>query len=203
MTILKKLLEIQQAVNKFVQDGKGNNYKYTTGNTVLGTIRPLMNEKGLILIQEVTDIHNVRMDYSTRSNPNKSEILTTVKMLFTWVDCETGEKLPCQFAANGQNDWDKGFGSALTYGERYFLLKFFHVQTDEDDPDALKKEPAAAPQQTPAKPWLNKFDGKGNPTKEYINALQGMKQGKTIADIRQYYSVSKETAVQLETDNAA
>ena len=34
------------------------------------------------------------------------------------------------------NNWDKGLGSALTYGERYFLLKFFHIATDKDDVDA-------------------------------------------------------------------
>jgi len=26
-------------------------------------------------------------------------------------------------------------GSALTYAERYFLLKYFHIATDEDDID--------------------------------------------------------------------
>ena len=33
------------------------------------------------------------------------------------------------------NDWEKGLGSALTYAERYFLLKYFHIATDEDDID--------------------------------------------------------------------
>ena len=46
-------------------------------------------------------------------------------MRFTWVDVETGEKDENLFSANGQNDWDKGVGSALTYGERYFLFKVF------------------------------------------------------------------------------
>jgi len=58
-----------------------------------------------------------------------------VMMRFTWVDCETGEKDENLFGANGQNSWDKGVGSALTYAERYFLLKYFHIATDEDDID--------------------------------------------------------------------
>lgn len=65
-------------------------------------------------------------------------------MRFTWVDVETGEKDENLFGANGQNDWDKGVGSALTYGERYFLLKYFHISTDEDDidnPDRKKEDP--------------------------------------------------------------
>ena len=43
-----------------------------------------------------------------------------------------------KFEANGQNDWDKGVGSAMTYAERYFLLKYFHIATDEDDIDNPK-----------------------------------------------------------------
>ena len=56
-------------------------------------------------------------------------------MKFTWIDSETGEKDENFFGANGQNGWDKGVGSALTYAERYFILKYFHISTDEDDID--------------------------------------------------------------------
>ena len=65
----------------------------------------------------------------------KIEILSKVMMKFTWIDSATGEKDENSFGANGQNDWDKGVGSALTYAERYFLLKYFHINTDEDDID--------------------------------------------------------------------
>jgi hypothetical protein len=80
-------------------------------------------------------------------------------MRFTWIDTEIGEKDENLFGANGQNDWDKGVGSALTYAERYFLLKYFHIATDEDDidnpnrkPEEAKTAPAAAPTQPQAKP---------------------------------------------------
>jgi len=69
-------------------------------------------------------------------------------MKFTWIDTETGDFDENLFGANGQNDWDKGVGSALTYGERYFLLKFFHIATDEDDidnPDRKPIEPTSLP----------------------------------------------------------
>ena len=83
------------------------------------------------------------MDYKTKYG-EKSEILTKVMMKFTWVDVESGETDVNMFGANGQNDWEKGLGSALTYGERYFLLKYFHIATDEDDidnPDRKTSEP--------------------------------------------------------------
>ncbi len=134
MNIYQKLLEIQQKINGLGKDKQANNYKYVTGDKVLGEIKPLMNDLGLILKQEVLSIENQRQDYQTR-NGSKSEILSKVMMRFTWIDCETGEKDENLFGANGQNDWEKGLGSALTYAERYFLLKFFHIATDEDDID--------------------------------------------------------------------
>ena len=151
MSIYKKLLIIQQKINGLGKDKTGpmGYYKYVTGDKVLNEIKPIMNDLGIILKQEIISIDNTRQDYSTKSS-TKSEILSKVMMRFTWVDCETGEKDENLFGANGQNDWDKGVGSALTYGERYFLLKFFHIATDEDDIDnpdrktaekELKKEP--------------------------------------------------------------
>ena len=139
MNIYQKLHKIQSQVLGLGKDKSSNSYKYVTGSKVLEHIKPLMNEYGLILKQEVLSIDNERQDYKVGINtPNekiKSEILTKCMMRFTWIDTETGEKDENLFGANGQNDWEKGLGSALTYAERYFLLKYFHIATDEDDID--------------------------------------------------------------------
>lgn len=139
LNLYQKLLEIQKQVIGLGKDKSGGSYQYVTGSKVLEYIKPLMNKYGLILKQEVIDISNERQNYivgfGTPKQREKSEILSTCKMRFTWIDCETGEKDENFFVANGQNDWDKGVGSALTYGERYFLLKYFHIATDEDDID--------------------------------------------------------------------
>lgn len=137
--LYKKLHKIQESVSGLSKDKSANSYKYVTGDKVLKHIKPLMNELGILLKQEVLSIDNVRQDYiigaKTERERMKSEIHSTVMMRFTWIDVETGQKDENTFGANGQNDWDKGVGSALTYAERYFLLKFFHIPTDEDDID--------------------------------------------------------------------
>lgn len=142
INIYQKLLKIQQKINGLGKDKSAFNYKYVTGDKVLSEIKPLMNSMGLLLKQEVLSIENSRQDYTTK-NGNKSEILSKVMMKFTWVDCETGEKDENLFGANGQNDWDKGCGSAFTYAERYFLLKYFHIATDEDDIDNDQRKTTA------------------------------------------------------------
>ena len=134
LNLYQKLLNIQKRINGLGKDKKSFSYSYVTGDKVLGEIKPLMNELGLLLKQEIVSINNSRQDYTTK-NGAKSEILSKVMMQFTWIDVESGEKDVNSFGANGQNDFEKGLGSALTYAERYFLLKYFHIATDEDDID--------------------------------------------------------------------
>jgi hypothetical protein len=139
LNLYQKLHKIQSQILGLGKDKSSNSYKYVTGSKVLEHIKPLMNEYGLILKQEVLTIDNERQDYlvavNTPNQKTKSEILTKVMMKFTWIDVNSGEKDENLFGANGQNDWEKGLGSALTYAERYFLLKYFHIATDEDDID--------------------------------------------------------------------
>ena len=56
------------------------------------------------------------------------------------IDSNTKEDYTIQFAAFGQQqDIAQAYGTALTYAERYFLLKLLNIPTDEDDPDAKQK----------------------------------------------------------------
>jgi hypothetical protein len=143
LNLYQKLALIQSEVKGLGKDKDGHGYKYVTGAKVLEHIKPIMIAQGIILKQEIVSIENVRQDYLTSLTKDngvwggkpKTEILSKVMMRFTWIDCESGEKDENSFGANGQNDWDKGVGSALTYAERYFLLKYFHINTDEDDID--------------------------------------------------------------------
>jgi len=154
-TLYQKLALIQKEVKGLGKDKDGHGYKYVTGSKVLEYIKPLMIEHGILLKQEILSIDNERQDYKTGIGTSyekpKSEILSKVMLRFTWIDCETGDKDENLFGANGQNDWDKGVGSALTYAERYFLLKYFHINTDEDDIDNPDRKPAEveAPKEQP------------------------------------------------------
>lgn len=139
-----KLLEIQATVDRLYKDSKGQNYRYVSGSSVLSEIRPLMVANKLLLKQEAKNPQLVRHDYKTY-NGEKTSVLFSCDIIFTWIDCESGEKEVCEFLGVGFNDWDKGFGSALTYSERYFLLKFFHIPTDDEDVDKPKEHPKEQP----------------------------------------------------------
>ncbi|MFC4379748.1 ERF family protein [Chryseobacterium bernardetii] len=214
MSIYKKLHQIQSKINGLGKDSRTNQYGYVSGAKVLEFVRPLMNDYGLLLKQEITSIDNERQDYKTgigtQYEKPKSEILSKVMMKFTWIDVETGEKDENEFGANGQNDWEKGLGSALTYAERYFLLKYFHIPTDEDDIDNdLRKkivdEKKSEVKETPPPPKQNT-----QPALKLLKVGSGawkqltekVSKGETVTkeELKKYFDI-KEVEKDLETLN--
>lgn len=133
-TLAQKLLAMQKAVDKVIKDGHNTSDKYdfASDENVLDTFRPLMDEHGLLLIPLIDGaaIH----EGATRSGT--ARYLTELHMTMLWLDAETGEELRVPWYAQGVDlAGEKGPGKALTYAEKYFLLKFFHVSTKKDDPD--------------------------------------------------------------------
>jgi len=132
--IFQKLLEMQKAVDAIIKDGQNTSDKYdfASDENILGKFRPLMDEYGLLLIPNVDEaiIH----EGTTRSGT--ARYLTELKMTMAWKDVESDEVIAVPWYAQGVDlAGEKGVGKALTYAEKYFLLKFFHVPTRKDDPD--------------------------------------------------------------------
>lgn len=202
MSLLTKLLAIQKEVDSFTKDKKGHNYTYTTGDQVLNKIRPLMNKKKLLLKQEVVEVANKKVEYETKYG-QKAEMFTSTKQLFTWIDTESEETLEVQWHGNGMNDWDKGLGSSLTYGERYFLLKFFHVPTDEDDPDTNQKPRSKQSKGSSDddKPWLNKTEYKSDElTDDWKKVTKRVRNKPEDLDkVYDHYKVNKDNRKELES----
>lgn len=192
MGVYEKLFEIQKATRGLSKDKASNNYNYVSGDKILGHVREMMDKLGLILKQEVTSITNERQDYrtgiGTKYEKPKSEILAKVMMRFTWICIETKETDINEFGANGQNDWDKGVGSALTYGERYFLLKFFHIPTDEDDID----NPNRKPEEKPPLPTLG--------AKAFEQAVERANKGeKLLSGIKEKFTLTESQETVLKS----
>ena len=157
MAVYKKLMQIQKRIKAVSKDAQAYNYSYVSGDKLLEIIRPIMDEYGLLLLPIVLNTSCEPITYKKWDKTQKAvvectEVLHTVKMSMRWVDTEETEVIDIPFAAVGMNAFDKGFGSALTYAERYYLLKTFHISTSCDDVDYVSKERDEAIEQAQAVP---------------------------------------------------
>src|SRR5699024_10881381 len=120
------------------KDPKRHNYSYRSGSQVLHKIREKMVEHTVRLIPRTSHEQHEHVQKGNR----KAEHVVTRKLNYTWINADNEEeKYEDTFWASGQqDDISKAHGTALTYAERYFLMKFFNLPTDEDDADAKQKK---------------------------------------------------------------
>lgn len=143
LNLYQKLVEIRKSIDVFKKDTQGFGYSYVSGSQVLGKIKNKMDELQILLIPEVLNQKHETFDYKVwdkkeQREKDKTDFIVTADMNYIWVNAENPEeKIEIPWQTMGQqDDISKAFGSGLTYSERYFLLKFFGVPTDEEDPDA-------------------------------------------------------------------
>jgi hypothetical protein len=137
MNIYQKLIEVRKAVPYLKKDNTGHQFKYVSSSQALGTLKQKMDEMGLLLVPSVCG--ETVSDHTTKKGDH--EYFTEIKLRYTWVNAETPEEtVVCDWYGQGLDNGEKGVGKAMTYAEKYFLLKFFNIATDNDDPDSFQRK---------------------------------------------------------------
>ena len=144
LNLHQKLVEVRKSIHGFNKDTKGFGFEYVSGSQILRAIKGKMDELGVLLIPRVDydTLHWDKHEYTTKKGEKKLDFIITMKMKYTWVNAEDPEdKIEIDWVCIGQqtDDIAKAVGTAMTYNERYFLLKFLGLPTDEDDADFNKE----------------------------------------------------------------
>lgn len=131
LNIYQKLLNVKKKIAYIKQTGKvefaKTKYKFAGSESVLLELNPVLNDFGLFLQTEIID---------QVVETNNSGYFTKLKIKYTWINCDNPEEhINCFWYAQGVDSSEKGIGKALTYAERYFLLKTFNIPTGQDDPE--------------------------------------------------------------------
>ncbi len=191
MNLHEKLFEIQKTVTYIQKNAQGYQYKYASGTDVLAPIRAKMDELKLMLLPRVVGSKAERGEAVDDKGKVKIQFFTEVTIEFTWVNVEKPEEtMTIPWYAQGVDPAEKGVGKAWTYAERYFMLKFFHIPTDNDDPDAYqqkrevagRRRPAKAPQPVQPPPTLAGKPAPPNPWRGLLvgisDPISGVNDGK-------------------------
>lgn len=143
MNIYEKLLQIKKSVEYLKKERKSQQYDFVSSSQVIAALRDNMNEQKLLLIPNVEEAKFNTIVEKTNAKGNlTADLLTEVFITYTWVNAEKPEEtLSVKWYGQGlDTSGEKGVGKAYTYAEKYFLLKFFNIPTDKDDPDFFERK---------------------------------------------------------------
>lgn len=139
MNLHQKLVEIRKSIPYLQKNNKSNQYNYVASSQALGAIRDKMNELSVLLVPRITGHH---VTENIKGEKQTSTYFTEADFEFTWMNAEKpDETITCPWYGQGVDiAGEKGVGKAATYAEKYFILKFFNVPTDQDDPDTFQQK---------------------------------------------------------------
>tara|TARA_R110000744_G_scaffold6534_2_gene22816 strand:+ start:1999 stop:2529 length:531 start_codon:yes stop_codon:yes gene_type:complete len=164
--IFTKLQNLQKEIGTVSKDATNPFYKskYFDINSLIKQLQPLLEKNNLVLLQ-----------------PIESDFETNTEYVVTKLICPNTEKsIESRKKLSTQSDPQK-LGSEITYYRRYTLQSLLALQAEDDDGNKAI---------TPAddeKSWLNEN------TPQYTEAINFLKGGGTIEQIKTKYKISKKT----------
>ena len=147
MNIYQKMLAIASEAENIekslkVQMGAGS-YKAVGETDVLSEIKPLEKKYGVFgypLSREITESQVI--ESQTKDGFVKTRLFMRVKTIYRFVNVEEPtEYVDVVSFGDGLDDGDKAPGKAMTYSDKYALLKAFQCVSG-DDPDQEPSEPS-------------------------------------------------------------
>ena len=129
-------------VAKNLEVGAGKNqYKAVGEADVLRAVKPLEEKYGVYSypyarrIVESGTIENETIDYTTKEKIIKKQLFERIETVYRFVNIENpADYIDITTYGDGVDAQDKSVGKAMTYGDKYALLKAYKIVTG-DDPD--------------------------------------------------------------------
>ena len=132
------------AKNLTVATGKNNSYKAVGERDVLDAVKPLEQKHGVysypasreVLESNLLESENTYTDFNGNTTvTQKTTFMTRIKTVYRFVNVDDPEDyIETTTFAEGIDAQDKGSGKAMTYGDKYALMKAYKISTG-DDPD--------------------------------------------------------------------
>lgn len=127
-------------VAKNLEVGVGKNqYKAVGEADVLQAVKPLEEKYGVYSypyarkIVESGTIENETVDYTTKEKIIKKQLFERIETIYRFVNIENPtEYIDITTYGDGVDVQDKSVGKAMTYGDKYALLKAYKIVTGDD-----------------------------------------------------------------------
>lgn len=120
--LLKALLKSQMEINGLTKDAKGYGYNYMSLDSILNTVKPILNNNGIVLVQQVGAENNI---ISVKTQLYYAETGDCLESDYLKLDLNDSKILSKGNIAQEQ-------GAAITYLKRY-SLSLLGISVDEDN----------------------------------------------------------------------
>ncbi|MBQ4556545.1 MAG: ERF family protein [Clostridia bacterium] len=149
MNIFEKMAAITAelqtvAKNLTVQQTKTTSYKAVSERDILDAVKPLETEHGVYsypVSRKVLESNMLESESTYNGQTTKKTIfMTRIETIYRFVNVEKPEEyIETTTFAEGIDSQDKGSGKAMTYADKYALMKAYKISTG-DDPDQSASE---------------------------------------------------------------
>lgn len=128
------------AKNLMVETSKGKAYKAVSERDIIDAVKPVEIKHGVYSYPYSRDIIESEMLEQESQYGKRTQFYTKLKTVYRFVNVdEPSEFVDITSFSVGLDSGDKGDGKAMTYGDKYALMKAYKISTG-DDPDAKASE---------------------------------------------------------------
>lgn len=147
LNIYQKMLKITDelgtvAKNLSVPTGKSSGYKAVSEKDVLDAVKPLEAKYGVYSyacdrkVIDSGELVSTRKDFQTGEIKESKQMYLRLEIIYRFVNIDNpNEYIEIKSYGDGIDSGDKATGKAMTYADKYALLKAYKISTG-DDPDA-------------------------------------------------------------------
>lgn len=145
-TIYQRLADITNEIPVVAKEldvsvGAGKrSYKAVSERSVLDTVKPLERKHGVYSYPAQREVIESNLLQKQTDYGPVTTLMTRIRTTYRFVNIDN----PADFVetvtfSEGMDSQDKGSGKAMTYGDKYALMKMYKISTG-DDPDAAFSE---------------------------------------------------------------
>ena len=141
--------EINRVAKNLTVDVGKNSYKAAGEADILAAVKPAESKYGIYSyplereIIETNVLTNISTDYNGNS-AEKKQLFMRIRVVYRFINVDNPDQyIDIVSYGDGIDPGDKGCGKAMTYADKYALMKAYKIETG-DDPDQNPSEPIKA-----------------------------------------------------------
>ena len=125
------------AKNLTVSTGRNNSYKAVSERDIIDAVKPLEAKHGIYSYpydREVLESQTLESELVSGNDIiKKTTFFSRIKTVYRFVNVDKPDEfIDTVTFAEGIDSQDKGSGKAMTYGDKYALMKAYKISTGED-----------------------------------------------------------------------